>query len=91
MFDREKTLIDPDEDNLFDEYLSSVAHAIRSSCHQIYGHSPSQSPFGRHMFINSKAKIDWGKIRESKEEKLNQKEFALYTCTCSIYTAIQPV
>lgn len=71
-FDLENTQIDPDEDNPFDEYLSSVAYAIRSSYHQTHGHSPAQLAFGRDMFVDSKAEIDWNKIRERKQNKIKK-------------------
>ena len=72
VFDLENTTIDPKEDDPFDEYLSSVAYAIRSSYHQTHGHSPAQLTFGRDMFVDSKAEIDWDEIRERKQNKIKK-------------------
>ena len=72
VFDLENTRIDPDEDDPFDEYLSSVSYAIRSSYHQTHGHSPAELVFGRNMFIDAKAEIDWTEIRERKQKKIRK-------------------
>ena len=40
-FDLDNAEIDPDDDDPFDEYISSVSYAIRSSYHQTHGHSPA--------------------------------------------------
>ena len=67
MFDLKNTPIDPDEDDPFDEYLSSVAYVIQSSYHRTHGNSPSQLVFGRDMFVDSKAEINWDKSNEREK------------------------
>lgn len=79
VFDLENTPIDPDEDDPFDDHLSSVVYAIRSSYHQTHGHSPSQLVFGKDVFLDSKAEIDWDEIRQRKQsqiKKSNERENA---------------
>ena len=45
-FDLENTPIDPDNQDPFDEYLSSVVYAIRSLYHQSHGYSPAITGLG---------------------------------------------
>ena len=71
-FDLDGAEIDPDDDDPFDEYLSSVSYAIRSSYHQTHGFSPAQLVFGRDMFIDSQAEIDWDKIKARKQRKIHE-------------------
>lgn len=70
VFDLKNTPINLDKDDPFDEYLSSVAYAIRNSYHQTLRHIPSPLAFGRDMFINSKAELDWDKTRRRKQTKI---------------------
>ena len=49
-FDLEGTHIDVNKEDPFDEYLTVVSYATRSSYHQSHGHSPAQLVFGRHIF-----------------------------------------
>ena len=55
-FDLEGTLIDLDEEDPFDEYLTVVLYAIRSSFHQLHGHSPTSSTriWPRHVLTRFK-------------------------------------
>ena len=71
-FDLDGAEIDPDDDDPFDEYLSSVSYAIRSSYHQTHGFSPAQLVFGRDMFIDSQAEIDWDEIKARKQRKIHE-------------------
>ena len=71
-FDLENTPIDPDNQDPFDEYLSSVAYAIRSLHHQSHGHSPAQLVFGRDMFSPVVAEVDWKAIKNNKQIKINK-------------------
>ena len=52
-FDLENKPIDVNIDDSFDEHLTAVSYAIRSSYHQTHGHSPAQLLFGRDMFFSS--------------------------------------
>lgn len=78
VFDLANTLIDPDEENPFNKYLSSVFYAIRSLYHQTHGHSPSQLVFGRECLLTAKlkligTKLDKGnklKLKRTKKEKM---------------------
>ena len=62
VYDLENIDIDPEDDDPFDEYLSAVSYAIRSSYHQTHGFSPAQIVYGRDMFIDSQPKIGWTEI-----------------------------
>ena len=66
-FDLEGTEIDPNDDDPFDEYLSAVSYAIRSAFHQTHGYSPAQMVFGRDMFLDASAEINWDDIRRRKQ------------------------
>ena len=71
-FDLENTPIDPDNQDPFDEYLSSVVYAIRSSYHQSHGHSPAQLVFGRDMFSPVETEVDSEAIINNKQTKINK-------------------
>ena len=49
-YDLEGTHIDKDKEDLFDEYLTVVLYAIRSSYHRSHDRSPVELVFGRDMF-----------------------------------------
>jgi hypothetical protein len=72
IFDLENTPIDSDNQDSFDEYLSSVACAIRSLYHQSHGHSPAQLVFGRDMFSPVETEVDSEAIRNNKQTKINK-------------------
>ena len=69
-FDLEGTLIDEDNVDPFDEYLTAVSYAIRSSYHQSHGHSPAQLVFGRDMFSPVSTEINLNTIRNNKQIKI---------------------
>ena len=71
-FDLDGAEIDPEDDDPFDEYISSVSYAIRSAYHQTHGFSPAQLVFGRHMFLDTQAEIDWDEIRKRKQRKIRE-------------------
>ena len=71
-FDLENTPIDVNEDDPFDEYLTAVSYAIRSSYHQTHGHSPAQLVFGRDMFSPVSVDVDWNSINEKKQVSINK-------------------
>ena len=71
-FDFDGAEIDPEDDDPFDEYISSVSYAIRSAYHQTHGFSPGQLVFGRDMFLDTRAEIDWDKIRERKQRRIRK-------------------
>ena len=58
IFDLKCTPINVNEDDPFDEYLTAVSYAIRSSFHQSHSHSPAQLVFGRDMFSPVSTDID---------------------------------
>jgi len=62
VFDLENKQIDPNEDDPFQEYLSAVSYAIRSGYHQMHGYFPTQMVYGRDMFIDATAEVDWEAI-----------------------------
>ena len=64
--------INVNEDNPFDEYLTAVSYAIRSSYHQTHGHSPAQLVFGRDMFSPVLVDVDWNSINEKKQLSINK-------------------
>ena len=64
---------DNDQDfDPFEEYLAAAAFSIRCSYHQTHDHSPSQLVFGRDMFMPVNAEINWEKIRQRKQLKIQQ-------------------
>ena len=65
----ERTLNEQDQDP-FEEYLAAAAFSIRCSYHQTHDHSPGQMVFGRDMFMPVDAEIDWEKIRQRKQLKI---------------------
>ena len=71
-FDLEGTLIDEDNDDPFEEYLSAVSYALRSSYHQAHGYSPAQLIYGRDMFLPISVDIDWEAIKNRKQLKINK-------------------
>ena len=71
-FNLEKgTINDMDEDS-FEEYLAAAAISIQCSYHQTHDHSPAQLVFGRDMFMPVDAEIDWEKIQQRKQLKIQQ-------------------
>ena len=71
-FDLDGVEIDPEDDDPFDEYISSVSYAIRSAYHQTHGFSPGQLVFGRDMFLDTRAEIDWDEMRERKQRRIRK-------------------
>ena len=65
-FNLEGTHIDEDTEDSFDEYLTAVLYAIRSSYYQSHEHSPVQLVFGSDMFSPVSPDIDWNTIRANK-------------------------
>merc|ERR1712032_1463102 len=76
-FELDDAEIDEDEEDPFDEYLSSASYAIRCAFHSTHGHSPGELVFGRDMFMPVERNIDWEAIKERKQKairKSNQRE-----------------
>jgi hypothetical protein len=71
-FDLEGTPIDEENDDPFEEYLSTVSYALRSSYHQAHGHSPAQLIYGRDMFLPVSVDIDWESIKNRKQQTINR-------------------
>ena len=70
VFDLENMDIDPEDEDPFDEYLTSVAYAIRSAFHQTHGKSPAQLVYGRDMFLPIDTEIDWEEIKIRKQNRI---------------------
>jgi hypothetical protein len=68
-FDLEGTPIDEDEDDPFEEYLSAVSYALRSSYHQAHGHLPAQIIYGRDMFLPISVDIVREAIKNRKQQE----------------------
>ena len=64
--------IDLEDDDPFNKYILSVSYAICSAYHQTHGFSPGQLVFGRGMFLDTRAEIDWDAIRERKQRKIQK-------------------
>ena len=71
-FDLEKKPIGVYKDDPFDEYLTAVSYAIRSSYHQTHGHSPVKLVFGRDIFPPVSVDVDWNAIRENQQMRINK-------------------
>jgi transposase InsO family protein len=59
-----------DEQNPWDEFLSSAAFAIRSTHHMTLGASPAQLVFNRDMFLPIKYVADWNQIRLKRQNEI---------------------
>ena len=59
-----------DEQNPWDEFLSSAAFAIRSTHHMTLGASPAQLVFKRDMFLPVKYVADWNQIRLKRQKEI---------------------
>ena len=67
----ERTINDQDQDP-FEEYLAAAVYLIRCTYHQTHDHLPAELVFGRDIFMPVDAKIDWEKIRQRKQLKIQQ-------------------
>ena len=61
-----------DEQNPWDEFLSSAAFAIRSTHHMVLGASPAQLVFNRDMFLPVKYVADWTRIQLKRQKEINK-------------------
>ena len=57
-----------DNQNPWDEFLSSAAFAIRSTHHMTLGASPAQLVFNRDMFLPMRYVADWTQIRLKRQK-----------------------
>ena len=73
-FDLEGTYINEDKEDPFDEYLTTVLYAIRSSYHQSHDHLSAQLVFGRDMSTPVSTDIDWNAIRANKQRKIDKND-----------------
>ena len=71
-FNLDERTINEMDDDPFEEFLSAAAFSIQCSYHQTHGHSPAQMVFGRDMFMSVDAAIDWEKIQQRKQLKIQQ-------------------
>lgn len=71
-FDLENKEIDPEDLDPFEEFLTAAAYAIRSAYHTTLGFSPAQLVFGRDMFMPVNCEVDWSKIQQSKQNRINR-------------------
>ena len=56
----------------FEEFLTASAYAIRCAYHSTLGFSPAQLVFGRDMFMPIESDINWEKIREKKQKRIDK-------------------
>ena len=70
IFDLENMDIDESDEDQFDEYLTSVAYAIRSSYHQTHGYSPAQLVYGQDMFLPVPVDVNWEAIKQRKQDQI---------------------
>ena len=56
--------------DLFAEYLSNAAYAIRCAFHATHGHSPGELVFGRDMFMPISKSIDLNAIKDKKQKAI---------------------
>jgi hypothetical protein len=68
-FNLENRNLDPDDP--FEEFLTATAYAIRSAYHTTLGYSPAQLVFGRDMFMPVNFDVDWNKIKQNKQRRIN--------------------
>ena len=69
----ERMINDNDQDiDPFEEYLAAAAFSIRCRYHQTYDHSPVQLVFDKDMFMPVDAEIDWEKICQKQQLKIQQ-------------------
>ena len=61
-----------DEQNPWDEFLTSAAFAIRSTHHMVLEASPAQLVFNRDMFLPVKYVADWTRIRLKRQKRINK-------------------
>ena len=61
-----------DDTNPWDELLSSIAYAIRSTHHTTLQASPTQLVFGRDMLLPVNFVADWAQIRHQQQPRINQ-------------------
>ena len=61
-----------DDQNPWDEFLSSAAFAIRSTHHMTLGASPAQLVFRRDMFLPVEYVADWARIRHNRQKEINR-------------------
>ena len=61
-----------DVTNPWDEFLSSIAYAVRTTHHTTLQASPAQLVFGRDMLLPVKFVADWAQIRHQRQQRINQ-------------------
>ena len=61
-----------DDVNPWDDFLSSVAWAIRSTYHTTLQATPGQLVFQRDMLVNMPYLPDWAKIEQNKQTSINK-------------------
>ena len=71
-FNLEDRTIDPTDLDPFEEFLTAAAYAIRSAYHTTLGYSPAQLVFGRDMFMPVNCTVDWDKIKENKQKRIDK-------------------
>ena len=69
-FNLENKDLDPNDP--FEEFLTATAYAIRSAYHTTLGYSPAQLVFGRDMFMPINFEIDWEKIKQNKQNRIQK-------------------
>ena len=69
-FNLENNDLDPEDP--FEEFLTAAAYAIRSAHHTTLGYSPAQLVFGRDMFMPVNFDVDWEKIKQNKQDRIQK-------------------
>ena len=69
-FNLEEKVINPQDDDSFEEYLASAAFSIRAAYHSTHGFSPCQMVFGRDMFLPVNVEVDWNAVKQRKQQQI---------------------
>ena len=60
------------ENDLFKEFLTATAYAIRSTYHTTLQATPGQLIFGRDMILPIRLATNWARIAQRKQERINE-------------------
>ena len=61
-----------DQEDPFEKFLTASAYAIRCSYHTTLGYSPAQLVFGRDMFMPVNFQVDWDRIKQQKQRRIEK-------------------
>ena len=71
-FELEELVINLEEEDPFEEYLTMALYTIRCDFHKTHGHSPEQLVFDCDKFVPVLISIDWKSIEERKQKKIRK-------------------